>query len=250
MYEDVILIIGAMKDVELDVLLNKLELRNVVEEKSCTFYEGNLLNNNVVICHANVGIINAATATTLGIMKYNPKLIWVEGTAGGHAEIVHKGDIVVSTGIINLNSFRTGCLGKNEGSDPFSWELKRYGHLPQDVESIVVAASEKLIELAKSVENEFVINNPSSKVHYGIIGSGDAWNKEADLIKHYSAKYQTLCEEMESAAVFQIARNYDIPVIAIRSISNNEIHGEVYERELGQKAQEYVLYMLKNKKEK
>ena len=47
--KDVILIIGAMKDVELNILLDKLELKNVVEEKSCTFYEGNLLGNSVVI---------------------------------------------------------------------------------------------------------------------------------------------------------------------------------------------------------
>ena len=250
MNEDVILLIGAMKDVELNVLLDRLELKNVVEEKSCTFYEGSLQNNNVVICHANVGIINAAIATTLGITKYKPKSIWVGGTAGGHSEKVHKGDIVISTGVININSFKTKCLNKGEGSNPFSWELMRFGHLTQDDESIVLSANDGLISLAKKVENEFIANNPSNCVHYGIIGSGDAWNKEADLIRHFSDTYKTLCEEMESAAIFQVARCYDIPVVAIRIISNNEIHGEVYERELGEKAQEYILRMLKNEEEK
>lgn len=248
MTNNVILIIGAMKDVELNLLLDKLELKNVIEEKSCTFYEGMLFDNEVVLCHANVGTINSAVATQIAINRYNPKAIWVEGAAGGHAENVHKGDIVISTGVINLNSIKTKYLNEGEGSDPFSWELKRYGHLPQDEESIVIQANDRLIDFARCFENEFINNNPSSKVHYGIVGSGDVWNKEVDLIKHFSDKYHTLCEEMESAAVFQVARYYEIPVIAIRGISNNEVYGETYERELGAKAQEYVLCMLKSEK--
>lgn len=238
------LIMGAMKDVELNVLLDKVEINNTVEEKSCTFYEGKLLDKEVVLCHTNVGIINAAMATTLGIQKYNPTSILVQGTAGGHDKNVHKGDIVISTGIINLNSLKTKVLSEGEGTDPFSWELKRYGHLPQDEDGIVLNADNKLIDLAKQAEDDFIRQNPLSNVHYGIVGSGDIWNKETDLIKHLSNKYHILCEEMESAAVFQVARYYEIPTVAIRVISNNELHGEVYERELGALAQEFILYML------
>ncbi len=78
------------------------------------------------------------------------------------------------------------------------------------------------------------------KYDFGTIGSGDAWNCEVDKILWLHEKYGTLCEEMEGIAVYVVANNFNIPVLGIRVISDNEILGEPYERELGRKSQEFT----------
>jgi adenosylhomocysteine nucleosidase len=82
-------------------------------------------------------------------------------------------------------------------------------------------------------------------VHYGTIGSGDVWTKDAEEIKEFNEKYVTLCEEMESAAIYEVAQKFEIPVASIRVISNNEIIGEEYIRETGAVAQKFLLEILK-----
>ena len=66
------------------------------------------------------------------------------------------------------------------------------------------------------------------------------WNNEADRIMHLNKKYNTLCEEMEGIAIYQIANQYNIPVIGIRVISNNEVLEEKYDVSTGEKVQYFV----------
>ena len=47
--------------------------------------------------------------------------------------------------------------------------------------------------------------------------------------------YKTLCEEMETGAVYTIAKNFNIPVIGIRVITNNEVLKEIYDNEYAKK---------------
>ena len=214
MITDKIMIMGAMKDVELNLILDNLIDVNVHEEMSCTFYEGKLFDKNIVVCHTNIGTINAAVATFVGIRKYNPTSIFVIGTAGAHREEIHRGDIVVATKIINLNSI--------------NYETKFF------------ETSNDLLKIIKDAEVTNVYN-----VYYGIVGSGDVWTKNPDKIKELNNQYSTLCEEMESAAIYEVAEKYDIPVVSIRVISNNEITGEEYDRETGEVAQKILLELLK-----
>lgn len=230
-----IMIMGAMEDVELNLLKDKLSNSEEIQNQICTFYEGKLYGYPVVLCKVGVGSINASASTVLGIEKYKPELIIMNGVAGAHGKEVHKGDLVISTKIINIASVKTNLRKEGESSNPFEWEAKAWGATDIDMN-----ADEKLINLAKSIEKDYTKGN----VFYGVIGSGDIWNREADRILDLKEKYATLCEEMEGAAVFQIAKKYNIPVIDIRVISNNEITEEEYERTLGYYSQEFVMKLV------
>ena len=81
---------------------------------------------------------------------------------------------------------------------------------------------------------------------FGRIGSGDVWNKEIDRILMFNEKYQTLCEEMEGYAIAKVANTYEIPMINIRAISNNEVLGESYIREVGRYSQEFTIELIKH----
>lgn len=146
-----IMILGAMEDVELDIIKKNLKDVEIEKEKTCIFYRGSLLNKSVVLCSTNIGSINAAMATLLGILKYNPKMIIVQGIAGGHGTTIHAKDIVVATEIININTLETEKKTKGEGSNSLEWKLNNF---IDDVENgiIIEKTNELLIETAKKVE--------------------------------------------------------------------------------------------------
>lgn len=230
-----ILIVASMGDVELNYLKQKLEKKEEKKYNLCTFYEGKMKGKQVILCDAKVGLINAAAATTLAIEKYHPDIIINQGCAGGIDKNVHKSDLVIGIECINITSVRTKYRDIGQGIAVENWELINF--LPGEEDRLVPQkCSEKLLNLVKSIESKYKYG----KVHYGIIGSGDIWNKESDMLINLNKKYGIICEEMESIAVYTIANQYNIPVINIRVISDNEILKEEYERGISYKAQEFV----------
>ena len=217
-----ILIIAAMEDTEMNLLKNKLNNAKRIKNKICTFIEGEMFDNSVVLCTSNIGIINAASSLTLAIEKYNPKIIINEGLAGGYGENVHTGDIVIGTDAININSFETEKRKIGEGMtqehELVSFLIGEKNHL------IPKKADDELIEIAKKLSKK--VNGRC--IHFGRIGSGDVWNKEADKIMHLYKKYGVLCEDMETISIYTVANKYNIPCISIRGISNNEVLNEEY----------------------
>ena len=92
-----ILLVGAMEDVELDYLKSRLNISKEVNYKGFNFYEGTIFEKKIVICACNIGTINAATAITIAIEKYNPRVIINNGLSGGYTKEVKKGEIVIRT---------------------------------------------------------------------------------------------------------------------------------------------------------
>lgn len=76
--------------------------------------------------------------------------------------------------------------------------------------------------------------------------AGDVWNKEADRIFYLNQRYGILCEDMESISVYTIANLYNIPVIGIKVISNNEILKEEYCKEAGIESQKFTENLIEN----
>ena len=126
-----------------------------------------------------------------------------------------------------------------EGIDVLEWELLTYKH--GDDKLLALKADDELLEIAKNIAKDYKKGN----VAFGRVGSGDIWNREVDRIVMFNERYNTLCEEMEGFAVFQVAEKYGIPAINIRVISNNEIFGENYDRLSGYNSQEFTINLVK-----
>ena len=235
-----ILIISAMADVELNYLIKELQERRKEKTNICTFYLGKLFENEVILCDAKVGLINTAAATTLAIEKYNPDYIINQGCSGGFGRNIHKSDIVVGTQCINITSIMTKFKEVGQGYNLDDWELINYKAGEQD-RLVPQKADERLIEKVRKVENTYKFGN----IHYGVIGSGDIWNKECDRIIYLNKKYNILCEDMEGVAVYTIANQYGIPAIDIRVISDNEILKEEYDRNISIRAQEFIMNLIR-----
>lgn len=237
------IVIMAAMDVEADFLIKKLENMTYETIEKYEFYEGTIEDYPIVICRCYVGTINASIATFISIEKYQPIAILSQGTAGAHGKNIHTGDLVIGEKCVNIVSCKTPYKKEGEGSNSLEWKLLKFISGEQDRLEYQLG-DKHFIELAKKIPF------PNGKVHFGTLGSGDIWNQETDKILWLHQNYATLCEDMESIAIYTVANRYKIPVIGVRVISNNEILGEPYLRTTGLKSQEFcyqlILEIVKN----
>lgn len=236
-----ILIQGAEPS-ETEYLESKLQNSEVIIIGRFTFTKGNYGNQDIVISRTKVGEINAAAATSIGILEFNPDIIINQGTAGGHGREVHKGDLIVGEEYVQINTFYSNHLEEGQGSRLDNWCFREYiSDEDKEVRKNYKIASKYLVGVAKKILPKIV----NTKVHCGVIASGDVWNREIDRILYLNKEYKTLCEEMETAGVYKIANSFGISVLTIRIVSNNELLGEEYEPQIAEKCQKVIYNFVK-----
>ena len=237
-----IIIQGAM-DVETEKFAANLDNMEEVTISGWDFYKGTINDYPVVVSRTEIGMTNAAVATTLGIENFNPVAIINQGTAGGHDPDLHQFDIVLGKNVVNFGAYKTDFKDNGEGIDPKSWKPMTLG-VPVDGEIVEHSSFEGdkiLLEAANSVKDKYT----SGKIVEGTIGSADEWNKEIDRILWLNETFDTSVEEMETASAAQVATAYGVPFLGIRVLSNNEVHKEEYNRNTGENCQEYVMEVVK-----
>lgn len=234
------IIIQGAESSEIDYLVEKLENKEEILIGKYLFFKGNYEKKEVIISKTKVGEINSASATTIAILKFSPKCIINQGTSGGHGKNIHKGDLIIGEKYIQINSFFSNYLEEGKGSNIENWVIQEYKS-EDDINSNYNYANKDLLKLAKNL----IPNISKNPVHIGIIGSGDMWNREIDRILYLNEKYETLCEDMETAGVYKVSNSFNVPAISIRIVSNNEILKEEYEPSIARKCQEIIYEFIK-----
>ena len=242
-----VLVQGAM-DVEIRKIAAAID--HPVQESvgGWTFWRGTIDGYPVVISKTQKGMENAAAATALAAERYHPIAIINQGTAGGHVPELHVRDIVLGTESVNTGSFKTGTRKGGEGSLVTEWSpldlLQSEGSAGTNPSARVMrrfAGDAGLLEAARSVRGHYTHGH----VVDGVIASSDMWNSELDRIKDLHDRFGTTAEEMEAAAVAQVAGQFQIPVLGIRIVSNNITNGEGYDPKVGEVCQDFVYDVVK-----
>ncbi len=238
---------GAM-DVEIRKLAGAIEHPIQESVGGFTFWRGTVDGYPVVISKTQKGMENAAAATALAAERYRPIAIINQGTAGGHLPALHVLDIVLGTESVNAGSFKTGFRKGGEGSLVTDWSpldlLRTEGSAGQDPRARTMrrfAGDAKLLDAARSVRGRYARGH----IVEGVIASSDTWNSELDRIKDLHDRFGTTAEEMEAAAVAQIAGMFQIPFLGIRVVSNNITNGEPYDPKVGEACQDFVYEVVK-----
>ena len=224
-----ILIQGAM-EVEVKYLIDLLEEKSKHSISNFIFYTGTLKGTSVVISQTKIGTINATIATMIAFQNFNVKAVINQGLAGAHLENINVGDLVIGEKCVNINCIRTPQKSKDEGIFPLEWKTSK-------AMKCIIDSDETLLDIAKM--NCFWI-----KKYIGTLGSGDVFNKEYDRIVWTNNTFGSLCEDMESIAVYTTCYNLKIPCIGIRIISNNELTGQKYDEIHTITCQKFILNML------
>src|SRR5690625_1253601 len=93
-------IIGAM-DEEVEILLNNMLNKQQLIIFNCVFNSGSLNDQDVVLLKSGIGKVNAAMATTIMFECFSPEYGINTGSAGGYADKLDVGDIIISTEVVH-----------------------------------------------------------------------------------------------------------------------------------------------------
>ena len=229
-----ILLQGAM-DVETDRTAERLEDRREETIAGFRFWQGRYAGLDLVVSRTGVGTVSAAAATALGIQRFAPSLVLNQGTAGAHRPDLRVGDIVVGRTCVDLHSALLPKRGAGEGMDPTAWTLWDFG---ADTPPAALEGDPCWAERFETAPYA------GGRVLPGRLGTGDVFNREHDRILWLRERAGEDCEDMESLAAYRVCRRFGVHCLGLRVISNNELTGEPYRREVGEDLQDFLLSVL------
>ena len=196
-------IIGAM-EIEVETLKSHMKITGTLEKASMNFLEGTLNDVSVVIVRSGIGKVNAGICVQILADVFHVTHIINTGVAGSLNASIDIGDIVVSTDTLYHDVDATG----------FGYPV---GEVPQ-LGTLSFKADEQMASIARS-SCESV--NPEIKVFEGRIVSGDQFVSSPDVKKSILGHFpDSLCTEMEGAAISHASWLNHIPFVIIRAISD------------------------------
>ena len=211
---------------ELSHAQEPLEQRTHVSLGPWCAERGLLAGQPVVAIATGIGLVNAAAATSVLLSQVKPRAVFNFGCAGAHHEKIFPGDVVIGSEIVAYGSLITLPDG-SERYAGFRYSLNGEVTLTdllradRDLLARAWGAAGGWEPRAWPVKNK---NECAPKVHTGVIGSADCWTQDPHRIGVLHDRHRSLCEEMEAAAVAQVCAMYEVPMLAIKDISNNELH--------------------------
>lgn len=193
-------IIGAMDEeiAHIEQMMVEKETKTVA---SVQFTVGIWMGRQIALLKSGIGKVNAAMATTILLERYEPNTIINIGSAGGVDSTLQVGDVVIGDTLVHHDVDVTA----------FDYE---YGQVPQLPRFF--SSDETLIEHARSILTKM---NVQMKV--GLIATGDSFMHDETVIEKMKEVFPTvLAVEMEGAAIAQVCHQYNVPFLAVRSLSD------------------------------
>ena len=195
-------IIAAMSE-ELEILLKDMQLDSSTTKAGMTFNKGKLWSNEVIAVVCGIGKVNAAVCTQILVSEFNVDKVINVGVAGGIGKDIYPGDVVIATNLVE-HDMDTTAFG-----DP-------HGQVPR-MDTFDFKCDSSLIESANSACKKVGGFNTFT----GRIVSGDVFVADVEKIKWLEKEFNALSCEMEGASIAHVCYLNNIPVVVIRSISDN-----------------------------
>lgn len=194
-------IIGAMAQ-EVEILQAALSDKKTWTQAGATFYQGMIEDQEVIVVESGIGKVLASITTSLLIQKYAVDVVINTGSAGGIGKGLAVGDVVLSSQLAYHDVDVTG----------FGYE---YGQLPAGM-PLYYDADETLIKAF-----EVAADKANLATKTGLIVTGDTFVNSSEKVQTILSHFpQALACEMEGAAIAQTARQFGIPFIIIRAMSD------------------------------
>ena len=194
-------IIGAMQ-VEVEILLGRMENKTARTVAGSEFYEGTLEGLPAVVVQCGVGKVNAALCAQILSSCFGVTHLVNTGIAGSLCAQLDIGDLVVSQDAMyhDFDCVHFGYeMGRVPGMDVTAFPAD--AHLAQ----LACAAAEK-------------VNPGHSKM--GRVASGDLFVAAKAAKEAIIEKTGALCTEMEGAAIAHTAYRNGVPFVILRAISD------------------------------
>jgi 5'-methylthioadenosine/S-adenosylhomocysteine nucleosidase len=184
--------------------------------------QGQLGAHEVDLIVCGVGLINAAAASAVLCATERPRAIFNYGCAGAHREDLGPGDVIIGEQVAHFSA----QIVLPDGERRYMGFLYHVDELRVETEAI--PADPELLDLCQRMAARAVLpawpgvpHMPA--IYSGAVASADVWTQHGDSIRTLHDLHGSLCEEMEAAAIAQVAAIYGVPFLAVKDISNNEL---------------------------
>lgn len=220
-----IAIVSAMHE-ELRALLPLLQGTTRETLAGREFHQGRIHGHPVVLVLSGIGKVAAATTAALLMQRFEVDRLLFTGVAGGLAEGVQVGDVVVASQLIQHDMDASPLFPR--------FEIPLTGRSRFDADEALAhalaAASERCLQQAgdrMAVANLASPTNPQSscdarpRLHRGLVASGDRFvSSHAESAALRAALPDALAVEMEGAALAQVCADFNRPFAVLRTISD------------------------------
>jgi adenosylhomocysteine nucleosidase len=185
------------------------------------FYAGTIDGQSCVVVLARIGKVAASATTVTLIREFGVSEIIFSGVAGGLAQHVNVGDVVIADRLVQHDMDGRPIFPRYEIPLLAISEFETATVLRQELES---AAHHFLLHelpqrIPAAVMTQFGLTRP--QLHTGMIVSGDQFiglHQDASQLRNELPA--AFAVEMEGAAVAQICHEFGIPCAIIRTISD------------------------------
>lgn len=194
-----------------------------------TFHTLSIGAHNVIALRSGMGLINAAAATERLIAEFDPRAILNYGCSGAHRREIMPGDLVLGRRVVHHSAMQILKDGSERHSGfgyEVSGERMDAAELPTDPE--LLAAAERLADrfMPEPWPPELFwpkhVARRAPIIHRGVVSSADIWTQSTARLDVLHERHQSLCEDMEAAAIAQICALHATPYLTVKDISNNE----------------------------
>jgi adenosylhomocysteine nucleosidase len=184
------------------------------------FWLGHWHGHEVVAVLSRIGKVAAATTATTLIERFGVTRMVFTGVAGGLAPHVHVGDVVVAREFIQHDMDASPLFPRHQVP------LTGMTRFPADAllsDALADAAPLALDDMRRSLpRSEWMsLDLATARVYQGLIASGDRFvsqTLESQALQRDLP--DALAVEMECAAIAQVCHDYDVPLAAVRTISD------------------------------
>ena len=227
-------ILCAMRE-ELEPILEKVEIKEVIEYGRNKFYKAKFNNMDLILAYSKIGKVNSATTATIMIEKFGAEKILFSGVAGAIDEDLKIGDLVIADKTcqhdVDLTVF---------GYEP--------GYIPES--KVYFECDKNLNLIAKRVADKMNV-----RLKEGIIASGDQFVHSKERKEWIKKTFNAIAIEMEGGAVGCVAWTLSVPFFMLRAISDTAEEGagvdfDEFLEESSKVSAEFLIKMLKELDEK
>lgn len=185
-------------DSELNPFLPHIEGRVIREYAMLKFHCGKIRDKDVVAVFSGVCKVNAAIACQLLIDKLGADIVINSGVAGAISDELNIFDTVISDEI-----------AYHDVADDILTEFHPY------MPTVYFHSDKRLLTLAKQISG----TQTKHKIFFGKSVSGEAFITDTGRM-HIMKKFNPLSVDMETAGIAHVCYVYNVPFIAIRTITD------------------------------
>ena len=195
-------------------LVDHLQQARCIRHAGRDFWLGMLQEQPVVLALSRIGKVAAATTTAALVERFAVRGVVFTGVAGGVGEGVQVGDVVIGSGYVQHDMDASPLFPR------YQVPLTGQSVMPADARLLQALQS----ACSTALQGQRYAGH-APRIHCGLIASGDRFVARAEearrIVQGLQAHGHTvLAVEMEGAAVAQVAADYGLPFVAVRTISD------------------------------